>query len=117
MSARIKEYTERISFIKKELLVLPSDSGMKEVNEKKSAQAELEKRQTDVIRTYAALSMTVSHVFRKAEKIATKKRQPTEIATIRHAIELLSDHTVPQIKQFFPIPDDSALKCAQLAQK
>jgi hypothetical protein len=107
MSARIKEYSERISVIKKELLVLPSDPGMKEVNEKKSAQAELEKRQTDVIRTYAALSMTVSHVFRKAEKIATKQRQPTEIATIRHAIELLSDHTVPQIKDL-----ESALNTA-----
>jgi hypothetical protein len=107
MSARIKEYSERISVIEKELLVLPSDAGMKEVNEKKSAQAELEKRQTDVIRTYAALSMTVSHVFRKAEKIATKQRQPTEIATIRHAIELLSDHTVPQIKDL-----ESALNTA-----
>jgi hypothetical protein len=42
--------------------------------------------------------MTVSHVFRKAEKIATKPRQPTEIATLRHAIDLLSDHTVPEIK-------------------
>jgi hypothetical protein len=107
MSARIKEYSERISVIEKELLVLPSDTGMKEVNEKKSALAELEKRHTDVIRTYAALSMTVSHVFRKAEKIATKQRQPTEIATIRHAIELLSDHTVPQIKDL-----ESALNTA-----
>jgi hypothetical protein len=107
MSARIKEYSERISVIEKELLVLPSDAGMKEVNEKKSALAELEKRHTDVIRTYAALSMTVSHVFRKAEKIATKQRQPTEIATIRHAIELLSDHTVPQIKDL-----ESALNTA-----
>jgi hypothetical protein len=98
MSARIKEYTERISAIEKELLVLPSDAGMKEVNEKKSALAEMEKRQTEVTRTYATLSMTVSHVFRKAEKIATKQRQPTEIAMLRHAIDLLSDHTVPEIK-------------------
>ena len=107
MSARIKEYSERISVIEKELLVLPSDIGMKEVNEKKAALAAMEKRQTEVTRTYAALSMTVSHVFRKAEKIATKQRQPTEIATIRHATDLLSDHTVPEIKDL-----ESALNTA-----
>jgi hypothetical protein len=107
MSARIKEYSERISVIEKELLVLPSDAGMKEVNEKKSALAEMEKRQTEVTRAYAALSMTVSHVFRKAEKIATKQRQPTEIATLRQAIDLLSDHTVPEIKDL-----ESALNTA-----
>ena len=107
MSARIKEYSERISGIEKELLVLPSDAGMKEVNEKKATLAEMEKRQTEANRTYAALSMTVSHVFRKAEKIATKQRQPTEIATIRHAIDLLSDHTVPEIKDL-----ESALNTA-----
>jgi hypothetical protein len=107
MSARIKEYSERISAIGKELLVLPSDAGMKEVNEKKGALAEMEKRQTEANRTYAALSMTVSHVFRKAEKIATKQRQPTEIATLRQAIDLLSDHTVPEIKDL-----ESALNTA-----
>jgi hypothetical protein len=80
---------------------------MKEVNEKKGALAEMEKRQTEANRTYAALSMTVSHVFRKAEKIATKQRQPTEIATIRQAIDLLSDHTVPEIKEL-----ESALNTA-----
>jgi hypothetical protein len=107
INARINEYSERISVIEKELLVLPSDAGMKEVNEKKSALAEMEKRQTEVTRTYAALSMTVSHVFRKAEKIATKQRQPTEIATLRQAIDLLSDHTVPEIKDL-----ESALNTA-----
>jgi hypothetical protein len=107
MSARIKEYSERISVIKKELLVLPSDAGMKEVNEKKARLAEMETRHTEANRIYAALTMTVSHVFRKAEKIATKQRQPTEIATLRHAIDLLSDHTVPEIKDL-----ESALNMA-----
>jgi hypothetical protein len=98
ITARIEEYTQRISAIEKELLVLPSDPGMHEVREKKSTLGEMEKRQTEVTRTYAALSMTVSHVFRKAEKIATKHRQPPEIATLRQATDLLSDHTVPDIK-------------------
>ena len=65
------------------------------------------REQTEANRTYAALSMTVSHVFRKAEKIATKQRQPTEIATLRQAIDLLSDHTVPEIKNL-----ESALNTA-----
>jgi hypothetical protein len=107
MSARIKEYTERISVIEKEFQVLPSDAGLKEVDKKKSELAEMEKRHTDITRNYAALSMTVSHVFRKAEKIATKQRQPTDIATIRQAIDLLSDHTVPEIKDL-----ESALNTA-----
>jgi hypothetical protein len=107
MSARIKEYTGRISVIEKEFQVLPSDAGLKEVDKKKSELAEMEKRHTDITRNYAALSMTVSHVFRKAEKIATKQRQPTDIATIRQAIDLLSDHTVPEIKDL-----ESALNTA-----
>jgi len=39
--------------------------------------------------------MTASHVFRKAEKIATKQKQTTEISNLRHVIGLLSDHTAP----------------------
>ena len=95
IAARIEEITQRIQVIENELSVLPSDPVMNEIKEKKSALDEMEKRQTEITRTYAALSMTVSHVFRKAEKIATKQRQPTEIATLRHAIDLLSDHSIP----------------------
>jgi hypothetical protein len=99
IAARITGITQRIAFIEKELTVLPSDPGMHEVNEKKSALGEMEKKRTEVTRTYAALSMTVSHVFRKAEKIATKQRQPTEISTLRHAIDLLSNHTIPDTNE------------------
>ena len=99
ISTRITEITQRIAVIEKELMELPSDPGMNEVNEKKSALNEMEKKQTEITRTYAALSMTVSHVFRKAEKIATKQRQPTEISTLRHAIGLLSNHTVPDTEE------------------
>ena len=113
IAARIAEYTRRISVIEKELPALHSDAGMNEVNEKKSALGEIEKSHTEITRTYAALSMTVSHVFRKAEKIATKQRQPTEISTLRHAIDLLSDHTVPDITDL-----ESALtKACPIAQR
>jgi hypothetical protein len=113
IAARISGITGRIAFIEKELMVLPSDPGMHEVNEKKSALGEMEKKRTEVTRTYAALSMTVSHVFRKAEKIATKQRQPPEISTLRHAIDLLSNHTIPDTNEL-----ESALsKACPIAQR
>ena len=113
IAARISGITGRIAFIEKDLMVLPSDPGMHEVNEKKSALGEMEKKRTEVTRTYAALSMTVSHVFRKAEKIATKQRQPPEISTLRHAIDLLSNHTIPDTNEL-----ESALsKACPIAQR
>jgi hypothetical protein len=42
--------------------------------------------------------MTAAHVLRKAEKIATKQRHATEISTLRHTVDLLSDHTAPDSK-------------------
>jgi hypothetical protein len=95
ISARITEITNRIAAIEKELTDCSSDARMKEVNEKRSALLEMEKQRDNKTQTYTTLSMTASHVFRKAEKIATKKRQNTEISTLRHTISLLSDHTPP----------------------
>ena len=39
--------------------------------------------------------MTASHVFRKAEKIAARQRHPSEIAMLNPAMEILSDHEIP----------------------
>ena len=98
ITTRITEITHRITCIEKELMDLSSDAGMKEVDEKKSALGEMEKKRDERIRTYTALSMTAAHVFRKAEKIATKQRHATEISTLRHTVDLLSDHTAPDTK-------------------
>jgi hypothetical protein len=98
ITTRITEITHRIACIEKELMDLTSDARMKEVNEKKSALGEMEKKRDERIRSYTALSMTAAHVFRKAEKIATKQRHATEISTLRHAVDLLSDHTAPDAK-------------------
>jgi hypothetical protein len=95
ISVRITEITNRIAAIEKELTDCSSDARMKEVNEKRSVLLEMEKQRDNKTQTYTTLSMTASHVFRKAEKIATKKRQNTEISTLRHTISLLSDHTPP----------------------
>jgi hypothetical protein len=98
ITTRITEITHRIACIEKELMDLTSDAGMKEVNKKKFALGEMEKKRDERIRTYTALSMTAAHVFRKAEKIATKQRHATEISTLRHTVDLLSDHTAPDTK-------------------
>jgi len=98
ITTRVTEITHRIACIEKELMDLTSDATMKEVNEKKSALGEMEKKRDERIRSYTALSMTAAHVFRKAEKIATKQRHATEISTLRHAVDLLSDHTAPDAK-------------------
>jgi hypothetical protein len=98
ITTRITEITHRITCIEKELMDLFSDARMKEVTEKKSALGEMEKEQDERIRTYTAFSMTAAHVFRKAEKIATKQRHATEISILRHTVDLLSDHTAPDAK-------------------
>jgi hypothetical protein len=95
ITTRITEIAHRITCIENELGDLTSDADMKEVNEKKSALADIEQKRDERIRTYTALSMAAAHVFRKAEKIATKQRHPTDISALRHTIDLLSDHTAP----------------------
>ena len=98
ITARIAEISQRIACIEKELKELTSDMRMKEVLQKKSALGEMEMKRDEKIRSYTALSMTAAHVFRKAEKIATKQRHSTEVSTLRHVVELLSDHSAPDSK-------------------
>jgi hypothetical protein len=95
ITLRITEVTDRIAVIEKELQAFPADERMAEVNVLKAALQEAENRRDAAIRTNAALSMTASHVFRKAEKIAVRKKHPLEISVLRRTMELLSDHSVP----------------------
>ncbi len=99
ITSRIRDITERIEGIEKELAELSSDARMHEVNEKKSCLSDAEKTRDERIRTYTALSMTASHVFRKAEKIAAKQKLSSEISNLRHTIDLLSDHTAPDTRE------------------
>lgn len=92
---RIGELTARIAAIEKELAELNTGDRIKEIEEQKSALLALEKARDDAIRQYAALSMTASHVFRKAEKISQKQHNQPGTAALRHVMELLSDHAVP----------------------
>lgn len=98
ITLRISEITDRIAAIDKELQVLPADEQMAEVNTLKAALLEEENRRDVAIRSNAALSMTASHVFRKVEKIAVRQKHPSEISALRHTMELLSDHAVPDTR-------------------
>ncbi len=101
IQTRIAGITNRTEYLKKELENLSIDAGMDEIKKAKFTLDDREKKLDGLTRAYTTLSMTASHVFRKAEKIATKQRHPAEISTLRHVIDLLSDHTVPG-------PDDLA---------
>jgi hypothetical protein len=98
---RIAEITSRIDLLKKELESLSVDARMDEIRKIQFTLQECEKKRDELFRAYTTRSMTASHVFRKAEKIATKQRHPAEISALRRVIDLLSDHTVPD-------PDDLA---------
>jgi hypothetical protein len=74
---------------------------MEEIKKTKITLEEMEKKRDGLTRTYTTFSVTASHVFHKAEKIATKQQHPAEISTLRHTIEILSDNTIPD-------PDDLA---------
>lgn len=95
ITSRITEITDRIAAIGQELQTFPADERMTEVNTLKTVCQEAENKRDAAIRTNAALSMTASHVFRKAEKIAVRQKHPSEIAVLRQTMELLSDHKVP----------------------
>lgn len=94
--ARINENTSRLEAIEREETGLASDAdGHRAVTECKSALEEKEKKRNEVTRNYAALSMTASHVFKKAEKIAAKQHQTGEVASLKNAIAILSHHDLP----------------------
>jgi tetratricopeptide (TPR) repeat protein len=95
IALHITEMSDRIAAIEKELAAFPADERTAEVNELKTALLEAENRRDAAIRTNATLSMTASHVFRKAEKIAVRQKRPSEISVLRNVTEILSDHEVP----------------------
>jgi len=105
--ARITEIQERVTAIDQELASLPRDPRMCEIDDQKKVHAGLCEERDSAARTYSALSMTASHVFRKAEKIATKQRHTSEVTVLNAAMDMLSDHEIPDADQL-----DAALAAA-----
>ena len=114
ITARIHEITNRIGAIDGEEAEIAADTtGNHAVNECRAELAEQEKKRNEVTRNFAARSMTASHVFKKAEKIAVKQHQTGDVSSLRHAIEILSHHVLPD-----PLTMSTALAAAcPVAQK
>ncbi|MFA7303593.1 MAG: hypothetical protein WC015_03715 [Methanoregula sp.] len=93
-TARINEITARLSAIGGEQQQLANDEALQSVAAQKTEHTRLEGERDAAMRTYAALSMTASHVFRKAEKIANRQRHTSEMHAFKKAMEILSDHHV-----------------------
>jgi hypothetical protein len=98
-TTRIHEISDRLSAIAGELQQLSADELSQSLMMQKTRYSELEKQRDTVMRTYASLSMTASHVFRKAEKIANRKRQTTEMHILKKTMEILSDHHVAKSEE------------------
>src|SRR5208337_509502 len=99
ISERISGITKRLETIENEELALEGDERQTGIAAKREQLARIAQALDEVGRSYSAHSMTASHVFRKAEKIATRQHHPAEIVTINHAMDLLSNHDVPDADQ------------------
>jgi hypothetical protein len=92
--ARISEISSRLDEIVQETARLQADPSLATLDEERGKLAGLAREREECLRRYTSLTMTMSHVFRKAEKIAAKKHLAKEVHVIRDAMELLSDHEV-----------------------
>jgi hypothetical protein len=92
---RIDETRNRIGECEQELAMLERDASQDTLAEQHHALEVLRDERDRTVRKYASLSMTASHVLRKAEKLAHKQRNSAEEAILRRAMDLLSDHAVP----------------------
>jgi hypothetical protein len=92
--ARIVEITGRLDIISTEITRLSSDPSLQLLDAERGRYADLVRQRDDHLRHYASLTMTASHVFRKAEKIATRKHLSKEVHLLKDAMDILSDHTV-----------------------
>jgi len=95
IKTRIEETQARIKTIEEELTNLARDERGKEHDEMRAGLEATGKARDEATRQYASLSMTASHVFGKAEKIAVKLHHPSEVSTLRKTMERLSDHALP----------------------
>ncbi|MCX6689454.1 MAG: hypothetical protein NTZ39_07180 [Methanoregula sp.] len=96
---RIHEIAARLSAIGEEQQQLANDDAMQSLTTQKTQHGELESERDALMRTYAALSMTASHVFRKSEKIANRQQHTAEMHTFKKAMECLSDHHVASAEE------------------
>ena len=94
LRSRIAEIGERLDAITSETARLSADPVLLTLDAERDRCAELVRQRDDLMRHYASLTMTASHVLRKAEKIATRKHLSKEVHILKDAMDILSDHEV-----------------------
>jgi len=92
---RISNLKARITQCAEELATLERDESCGILAEQRRALQMITEERDRTVRRYSILSMTASHVLRKAEKLAHKQHKHADEAMLRRAMDLLSDHTVP----------------------
>ena len=105
IASRCGEIRERITAIEKERSALKEDPLMHEAEMLRSDLTAHQKHYDDSARIYASLSITASHVIRKAEKIAVRKKNMTEVSDLQQAMALLSDHEIPDVERLKTVLD------------
>ncbi len=92
--SRIAEIGGRLDAITDELARLSTDPALLALDYERDRCAELVRQRDELMRHYTSLTMTTSHVVRKAEKIATRKNLSKEVHILKDAMDILSDHEV-----------------------
>src|SRR5271157_3708235 len=91
---RIAGIVQRLDAIAVETARLSTDESLLTLDAGRARCAVLVKERDDLLRHYASLTMTASHVFRKAEKIAIRRQLTKEVHVLKEAMEILSHHEV-----------------------
>jgi cell division septum initiation protein DivIVA len=92
---RISHLKDRITQCAQELATLERDESQTILSEQRRALQVMTEERDRTIRRYSILSMTASHVLRKAEKLAHKQHRHADEAMLTRAMDMLSDHAVP----------------------
>ncbi|MGB7993822.1 hypothetical protein [Methanoregula sp.] len=91
---RINGNTARLESIAAEIARLSVDESFLALDAGRNRCADLTREHDDLLRHYASLTMTASHVFRKAEKIAIRRNLSKEVHILKEAMDVLSHHEV-----------------------
>jgi hypothetical protein len=92
---RIGDARNRIGACEQELAALERDESRHALTGQQHALEALKEERDRIVRRYAALSMTASHVLHKSEKLAHKQRNSADESVLKRAMALLSSHTAP----------------------
>jgi hypothetical protein len=95
---RISHLKDRIAQCAQELVTLERDASQTILSEQGRALQDMIEERDRTVRRYSILSMTASHVLRKAEKLAHKQHRHSDEAILTRAMDMLSDHAVPDVK-------------------